>query len=254
MKKVWLQIVVLTIALAIMCTSAHAQESSDSWKFRLSPLYLWVINLNGDQTIASQTVPIDIKLGDVINNVEAVFTANFEAVHNNQWGLLVDFTYVNIDGSQTTGTVTQEVDFKTVLAEIDGFYRAIGGEHNLDLLLGLRYMSMDTDINISGAPPPIPPSLGGKKDWVDPIIGARWVWKFADRWALLVRGDIGGFGVGSDFTWQAAGLVDWQPFKYVSFTAGYRALYQDYEEGSGRDLFKYDATMHGPVIGFSIKW
>lgn len=67
--------------------------------------------------------------------------------------------------------------------------------------------------------------MDGSKDWVDPIIGLRWLWGFSDRWSLKLRGDIGGFGVGSDFAWQAAGLIDWQPFKYVSFIGGYRALY-----------------------------
>ncbi len=68
--------------------------------------------------------------------------------------------------------------------------------------------------------------------------------------SLVVRGDIGGFGAGSDFTWQALGLIDWQPFKYVSFIAGYRGLYQDYKD----DNFKYDATTHGPLLGVNIKW
>ena len=82
-------------------------------------------------------------------------------------------------------------------------------------------------------------------------------WKqldFADKWKLAGRGDIGGFGVGSDFAWQGLAAVNWQPFKYVSFIGGYRALYQDYEEGSGLDYFRYDVTIHGPVVGLNFRW
>ena len=36
--------------------------------------------------------------------------------------------------------------------------------------------------------------------------------------------------------------------------AGYRALYQDFEDGSGRDRFEWNITMHGPVMAFSIQF
>ena len=38
----------------------------------------------------------------------------------------------------------------------------------------------------------------------------------------------------------------------VRFLFGYKALYQDYEEGSGRDKFEFDVTMHGPILGLSV--
>jgi hypothetical protein len=99
-----------------------------------------------------------------------------------------------------------------------------------------------------------PTPLNISQDWTDPVIGGRWIWDFADVWGLIAVGDIGGFGVGSDFTWQAMGLVEWQPFRYVSLVGGYRALYQDYEDGSGLALFRYKVTLHGPMLGLNIKW
>ncbi len=80
------------------------------------------------------------------------------------------------------------------------------------------------------------------------------IFDFSEKWAFILRGDIGGFGIGSDFSTQGLALIDWQPFKYVSFLAGYRALYQDYEDGSGADLFRFKATMHGPLIGINFRW
>ena len=44
------------------------------------------------------------------------------------------------------------------------------------------------------------------------------------------------------------------PFKYAAFLAGYRALDINYEDGSGNDYFKLDATIHGPVLGLNFKW
>jgi hypothetical protein len=34
--------------------------------------------------------------------------------------------------------------------------------------------------------------------------------------------------------------------------AGYRALHQDYSDGSGDDKFKWDVTLDGPILGLSI--
>ncbi len=52
------------------------------------------------------------------------------------------------------------------------------------------------------------------------------------------------------------GIIDSQPFKYVSFVGGYRAIYQDYEEGSkgSKNYRNFDATMHGPLIGVNFRW
>ncbi len=96
--------------------------------------------------------------------------------------------------------------------------------------------------------------VDASESWVDPLIGVRWIWGFVDKWSLVTRGDIGGFGVGSQLSAQGLALIDWQPFKYVSILAGYRGLYQDYEEGSGSDLFKFEATIHGPLLGVNFRW
>ena len=231
------------VILSMLSAPALAADKSDSgWQWRLAPLYLWAVTLNGDQTIGTNTVPIDINITDAFDKLEGVFTANFEGVYNNTWGFIVDFTWVDLNGNQ--GPLN--VGFEYILAEVDGYYRINRGEHNFDILAGLRYTAQETEIS--------PTPIKIDQDWIDPIIGGRWWWGFADKWSLVVRGDFGGFGVGSDFTWQALGLVDWQPFKHVSFALGYRALYQDYKDGSGPTLFKYDVTTHGPLLGVNIKW
>jgi len=109
---------------------------------------------------------------------------------------------------------------------------------------------MDLKLESSGPAP----TQKGSQDWVDPIVGLRWFWHFTDKWELWLEGDIGGFGVGSDFTWNAVGMIYYQPWKHVGFLGGYRALYQDYEDGSGSEKFAFDATMHGPLLGLNITW
>lgn len=58
-------------------------------------------------------------------------------------------------------------------------------------------------------------------------------------------GFVGGFGAGSDLSWDAMGAFGWSPRENVSLILGYRASGVDYDNGS----FTYDAIQHGPVIG-----
>ena len=242
MKQIKCLVIVGVLVMALTAPAMAADSASGGWQWRLAPLYLWGVSISGDQTIGTQTVPLELKFGDIFDNLEGVFTANFEGLYNDRWGFLFDFSYIDIKGDQPP----LSVKFQNILVEVDGLYRLINGEHNVDLLFGLRYTDQETEV----APTPIKIS----QNWTDPVFGARWWWRFADRWSLVARGDIGGFGVGSDFTWQALALVDWKPFKHVSFAGGYRALYQDYEDGSGPALFKYKATLHGPLLGVNILW
>ena len=76
----------------------------------------------------------------------------------------------------------------------------------------------------------------------------------ADQWALRLDGDIGGFGVSSDFTRQGLEMIDFQPWRNVAIVAGYRAIGTDYETGSGNDRFTYDATVQGPLGGSDSRW
>ena len=142
------------------------------------------------------------------------------------------------------------IDFSSTLIEAGGVYRIENGPHAFDMLGGVRYTKLEPDITI-GSPPPL---ISISEDWVDPIVGFRYFYDFGNKWMLSLRGDIGGFGVGSDFTWNVAALVHFQPWKYAAILAGYRALDQDYESGSGLNRFKYDMRLSGPVLALNFVW
>ena len=240
------------LVLLIMSTSAYGKEEqpvTNDWKFNLAPLYIWGMFMSGDMTAKGSTNPVDVKFGDVVSNLSAIFTVHFEGVWKNQWGFLVDFSYVKLGGDQETGGPKIHVDFKDLMTEAAGYYRFSKGPHALDALFGVRYTHLSPTIGVGNLP-----SQTSRQDWVDPIIGARYIWTICDQWKLNLRGDIGGFGVGSDFTYNAIGLVEYKPWKHVSFLGGYRVLYQNYKDGSGVDEFKFDVTMHGPVLALNFTW
>jgi hypothetical protein len=93
----------------------------------------------------------------------------------------------------------------------------------------------------------LPTTASFDRDWMDPIIGARWQWNFNENWFLAAKGDIGGFGVGSDFTWNTQATIGYQFTEYFSTELGYRYFDTDYRDGD----FSYDIAEHGAFIGFN---
>jgi hypothetical protein len=251
-KKTKISVLMIAIVVGFFWSSAFAQEASSetkNWEFNLAPFYLWGVSLEGEQTLGTKTIDVEVDFDDIFDKLEAAFIVNFQGMYKNKWGFIVDYNYLNISDDDTNAAgIKKDANLKLNLVEVDGLYRWKYLKHFFDLKFGLRGLSMDTDVQVG------PLKADQKKEWVDPIIGLRWGWGFAERWTLKMTGDIGGFGVGSDLTWQGAGIIDWQPFKYVSFIGGYRAIYVDYESGSGSNLFKFDATMHGPLIGVNFRW
>lgn len=139
----------------------------------------------------------------------------------------------------------------------------------LDVVAGARYWYMKPDIDLSVTATVSIPALGLSRtgggaisaekviDWWDPFVGLRLRHKPTPGQELMLRADVGGFDVGSDITWQlAAGYSFKADFLGLPMTSylGYRALYIDYEQGSGRRKFGLDTWWHGPVLGAAIRW
>ena len=62
---------------------------------------------------------------------------------------------------------------------------------------------------------------------------------------LSLRGDIGGFGVGSDLSWNAVGAASWAFAENWSAVLAYRLLDVDYDHNA----FKYNVRTDGPALG-----
>ena len=234
---------------AMIPTLAFSQEESD-WEFNLAPLYLWAISIDGDMGIRGRTASVGVDFGTVWDKLEGVVTVRFNGMYKKKYGFTFDYNYLDLGKEKVTDLVNTDVSFKSQLINLGGFYRFIDGDHSLDGVAGIRYTIVDAgaDLNNLGI------SLDGDEDWVDPIVGLRYHYAFSDKWTLQLYGDVGGFGAGSDFTWQGLALIDYQPWRNVALVAGYRGIGTDYESGSGSDQFIYDATVHGPVIGVDIRW
>jgi hypothetical protein len=92
------------------------------------------------------------------------------------------------------------------------------------------------------------PELDASTTVVDPILGATGEWSLNDAWKFEVRGDIGGFGVGSEFTYQMMALFHASLGKTFAIPFGYRVL--GYKINTGG--VSMNVLMTGVVFGLDI--
>lgn len=124
------------------------------------------------------------------------------------------------------------------------------GNHTVDGAAGLRYTSMDVDLLFKN----IGQRIDTDYNWTDPIVGLRYNYSITTDWNLRLFGDIGGFGVGSDFTWEGVVMLKYQPWENIVLVVGYRALGADYVSSGTTNSFTYDAIIHGPLAGLDIRF
>jgi hypothetical protein len=225
-----------------------------------------MVALNGDVTVKGQESDPDLSFNDIWDELNIAAMLTFDA-RKGKWGFLGDMVVANLGKSTSGDRIKIDPTVKLALLTAGVSYRL--GTWNLtdtpgkDLpavtaegLFSVRYTYLDVELDFKNVPLP---DASGDKDWFDPLIGARAFIDLSDRWALAITGNIGGFGVGSDFTWGAMGTIGYR-FRLFSednnarFAAGYRAIYQDYSEGSGSNKFEWDVTLHGPILGLVISF
>ena len=113
------------------------------------------------------------------------------------------------------GVTDFDLTFRIVIAETTGFYtflqkaRGSSGQTtiSIDAILGLRIWWIQIKANDSGGIF----SAKNSQTWVDPLAGLMFRFDLArGHVPILVRGDFGGWGVGSTIAWGATASVGYR--------------------------------------------
>jgi len=233
----------------------NAQDNSKSWDHSV---YIYVMGaaIDGKAQIGPVEVPVDLSASDVFSALEFGAMVAYRA-ENDTWSFSADTTYMGLAGSDTTdgGLLlgTLDVDQFTLMASVG---RRVS--ENAEVLFGLVYVDLGVDLMVTctGA---LPVVLEASRDvdWIDPTVGLRYNRPINDKWRVNLRGDVGGFGVGSELMYHLLANVQWQASESVGMVFGYRLIDFDYEDGNdslGGNYQQYDLTEQGPLIGVSISF
>jgi hypothetical protein len=255
------------------------------WKFQFTP-YAWTPWVTGDAVVRGRSFSVDETPVDVLEHLDFAWMSYMQA-RRGAYTFFTDIIYADIGNSDSlvrshrfsphvSGTLgaalSADYSYWTVEGGVMGElarYKLGHGpaetDSSLELLGGLRYWHQELDVDVSLAGTLNIDGLiisgdralakSGGVEWVDPFIGARFLYSPSPGEEIMVRGDIGGFGWASKFTWQAIATYNWFLCDFGSLTldgyAGWRALYVDYTEGSGIERYEFDVLQQGPVVGFT---
>ncbi len=235
--------ILVSLLSVVSANQVLAQEvdESNQWRFTVIPT-AWLTSLSGEVSARGFTQSVDVNFSDILEDLNITLQGQVEA-SKGKWTFFSALLYADL--TTNAGQVNGRVDSETLLIELGATYRVTEWETgNLELLGGGRYNSLTVQFN---SPIPVLPAVDETRDWIDPFLGFRSRFDLSDRIQFTLRGDIGGFGVGSDFTWNASGIVGYQLTPSLQFLTGYKALYQDFVDGG----FEWDVTYHGPILGVS---
>jgi hypothetical protein len=161
-----------------------------------------------------------------------------------KWGDSASYTALDVMGSARYWN--QDVDLSlrvrgTLTAEVQADFKRVG---------------LDFRRKVKGARA-VAVARASDLEWVDPVVGGRMRHQFASGSEFNLEGDVGGFGAGSEFSWQAVATYGFDVNVFnttMRSVLGYRALSVDYSQTGAHGRSGLDWIQHGPVLGVAFRW
>ncbi|NQX89278.1 MAG: hypothetical protein HRT77_11500 [Halioglobus sp.] len=235
-------------------------ETTDGWVTWAAP-YLWGLSLDGKAQVGEEKGDIDVGFDDILSDLNIGAMAYLDG-RKGRFGYFLNPIYSQLTASEKIEGLKVDITNATAIIAVGGYYRWIerrvlgrGGDRAdriaFEPYAGVRwsYMRVEIDADSEG-------QVDGSEDWLDPLIGGRVLYAWDAHWDIALSADVRGFGVGSDSTSNAHVLIGYRQTLFgrdAIFRLGYRALYQDYDKGSGNAAFQWDVTQEGPIAGIVLR-
>jgi hypothetical protein len=225
--------------------------TGSGWQVRAA-LYGWATALDGDVTLRGNNVPVDVGFDDILDNLDYAVMGVVE-IGRGKWSFLADLFFAELSAGNSKGNLDFDVRLDQFIGNFAITCNVIDDPRTrFDIYAGARVNSIDVDLDITRTGILRTRTFSGSdsETWVDPILGARFQQELSDRFFLRAVGDIGGFGLSSDLTWQALAALGYHINDDAAVVLGYRGIGTDYEDGS----FAYDVISHGILLGFEYRF
>jgi len=256
-------------------TSAEPISAPSQWSYTFTA-YGWVPWMSGNATIKGHAFDVSVGPSEIFGHLDwSTLPAwmSYAEARRGPLSLFNDVVYASISDSRgfakalPGGTLQANVSasYTQATVEFGGGYEIwtgrnpmLPGSAAIDMIAGGRYWHQETDITGSLVIDPLVRATerSGSVDWVDPFVGMRLRNQLGPGEELMIRADFGGFGAGSDFTWQVLATYNWQMCvldgHVLDGYVGYRALSVDYSQGAGATRYEYDVLQQGPIIGSTL--
>jgi hypothetical protein len=224
--------------------------------------------MRGDLTVDGVTAPMNIDMTDLWalledGAVRGGFMGHLEFGRDN-WSMFVNGDIVSMDPSVQVRRASIETGLTMTLLELGGavdLFNAneiapVNSPLRVQMLGGVRYNAVDASaiLSLPNVNPVV--DVSSSEQWVDLFVGGRVVANLTPDIKGFVRGDVGGFDIGSSSShvWNLVTGISAECICGSNLLLGYRVfdIDQDLNGGTGSPQgFGVDAVIHGPVIGLS---
>lgn len=222
-----------------------ARPATQDFDVAVEP-YLWAASVDGNVRLGSGGgASVGADFDELLDDLEAAAMLAVEARFGNGFGLLGDITWFDLEDEGTATGLAIPVEGRVGMfhGQLSGLWRPPGQEHVLfDVLAGVRVIDIETEMRGDG---PFALNPQGGDTFVDPVVGARATVPLGEDFQFLVLGDIGGFGVGTDLSYQVFASVGWAISRHVGIGLGWRHLGVDFSESN----MSADFDFTGPLLG-----
>lgn len=248
------------------------------WEVDVVP-YAWAPWVNGWQTVKGRSVDVHANQIQALEHLQQVPVMLYSEARRGRVGAYCDIIYGNVGFDESavrthptrTLSAALGLDALAFIGEIGGVlevaeWESGGGTTSIDVLGGARVWHQEADLKLALTDTLDVHHLvitknyavaqSGAINWVDPLVGARLRRRLADGGEIYLRGDVGGFNAGSQFTWNLTTAYAFELCSAGTATytglIGYRLLDVDYTRGNGYSQYTFDVLMQGPLLGLSI--
>lgn len=245
-----MRILIAATLFALVAGQAAAQD--DQWRFRAFG-YLWLPTTKIGAETARGEVSGELSVKDALEALDIAAMGSFEA-RKNRVSLMADLLYFNLTADQSTpfgalfdtASVANRITALSALA----VYRVQDtGRFTLDLGGGARMWWLNAEVRLRGGALP-PETINRDDNWIDPIIVLRARYDINEKWFGTLYLDGGGFGVGSEETFQAAAGLGYNLNERWSLHGGWR--YLDFRRENNGNT--YDFQQSGAILGASYRF
>jgi hypothetical protein len=264
-------------------------ESTSPWRFEAAAA-AWLPAMDGRFDVGELRTPVDIDFGVAVDLLgEGKFGAGaggFEA-HHVPLGVTAyvhAFGVVAKDDEDRPSKHTYTPGFGDLSGGDQDLHQSIAAvEFGLGYRLGEWHLAPGRSVWVEGR-------AGGRflhyhgavnddffkirligiatENCADPVLGLRWRVDLLDGLALDATADIGGFGAGTDLSWDLEGVfrytLPWRPggstlfaiggYKLFSFRWDYDGGFLNAFGGPNPQRGRIDLTLQGPLLGFGVRF
>jgi hypothetical protein len=236
----------------LLFSSCVNAETAEQWQFSITPV-LWNASVKASLNDGSgggggdQPINPDYHFF-TLDNLSDYMSLQLEAKRG-RFSLLFDSLRARYQDERAGRLKNLNVSTKLGFVELAAAYQ-FSDKSKLDFIAGARRTFLEINVDLASASTGLIPAINkqSSSSWTDPIIGLRYNYSIAENWQLWLRGDVGGFGVGTQRSINAIANVQYFINKYVSFAAGYRYLAIDFKE---EDVL-HDVRLKGVQLGLGI--